>query len=60
MALLDKTKLFKFISILFTKLAGAGFTLLLFFTLLFLQGEWDMVENVDSISSGSIWGISDF
>lgn len=57
MASLDKIKLFKLISILFTKLAGAGFTLLLFFTFLFLQSGWDMVEFVDSISSGYIWVI---
>ncbi|MBY0147408.1 hypothetical protein [Neobacillus niacini] len=55
MASLDKIKLFKLISILFTKLAGAGFTLLLFFTFLFLQSEWDMVEFVDTISSEYIW-----
>lgn len=40
-----------------TKLAGAGFTLFLFFTYLFLSSEFDLYKFVESISSGYIWMI---
>ncbi|WP_045515850.1 hypothetical protein [Neobacillus niacini] len=55
MILIQKQNLLKIISYLFTKLAGAGFTLFLFFTYLFLASGFDKYKFVESISSWNIW-----
>jgi hypothetical protein len=49
--------LIKLTTFIFTKLAGAGFTLFVIFTFILLRSGFDRYEFVESISSGYIWMI---